>query len=286
MALLEKTHLSKMRDRVNAGLRKSFTQDNELSEAISYALMGAGKRVRPVIVLLVAEALGHGLSALEAALATEFFHTASLIADDLPCMDDEEFRRERPTVHKIYGEATALLASYALISEGFRNIYENGEEMRRSGGQFSHLALQATSLALECAGRCTGIQGATLGQFLDLNEKKEGQKEIERIIALKTITLFEGAFVLGWVFGGGDFSQLDTVKKLAYHFGMAFQIRDDILDREEDAKKGKKSNISLILGKEGAQERFDLELNSFRYLLQELEIDTPPFEEICKRLST
>lgn len=284
MALLEKTELYKIRDHVNRALKGSFSGQDTLSQAIRYALMGSGKRFRPVIVHIVADALGNELSVIKAALATEFFHTASLIADDLPCMDDEEFRRERLTVHKVYGEATALLASYALISEGFRQIYENGEVMKASNSPFSHLALEATSIALECASRSTGIQGATMGQFLDLFEKKQGLKEVEEVIRLKTITLFEGAFVLGWIFGGGDFSQLERVKKLSHHFGMAFQIRDDLLDLEEDLKKEKKSSMAILLGENGAKLRFFAEMESFQTLLHELRLATPMFDEVTKKL--
>jgi len=285
MVLLTKSKLAQKREKINADLFSAFPKENRLFEAISYAIMGSGKRVRPLIVLLIAEALGNKLDVSKAALALEFFHTASLIADDLPCMDNEELRRDKPTLHKVYGESIALLSSYGLISEAFRKIHENGEEMKKAKEPFSSMALEATSIALECASRCAGVQGATLGQYLDLFPIKQEIESIEKVIALKTITLFEGSFVLGWVFGGGDFTQLERVKELAKHFGMAFQIRDDILDMEEDFKKKEHANIALVIGKQKAMNRFFQELEKFKKLLKELDVDSASFEEICKKLT-
>jgi len=285
MVLLTKSKLAQKREKINADLFSAFPKENRLFEAISYAIMGSGKRVRPLIVLLIAEALGNKLDVSKAALALEFFHTASLIADDLPCMDNEELRRDKPTLHKVYGESIALLSSYGLISEAFRKIHENGEEMKKAKEPFSSMALEATSIALECASRCAGVQGATLGQYLDLFPIKQEIESIEKVIALKTITLFEGSFVLGWVFGGGDFTQLERVKELAKHFGMAFQIRDDILDMEEDFKKKEHANIALVIGKQKAMNRFFQELEKFKKLLKELDVVSASFEEICKKLT-
>ena len=110
------------RDKIEQEIAKSIVSlgnKTKLRDACEYALTNGGKRFRPLIVLMVAEALGQGLNVNEAALSVEFFHTASLIADDLPCMDNEEERRSKPSVHKVYGESIALLASYSLICSAF-----------------------------------------------------------------------------------------------------------------------------------------------------------------------
>jgi geranylgeranyl diphosphate synthase type II len=122
----------------------------------------------PSLVLLIAEGLGHGLNVFDSALAVEFFHTASLIADDLPCMDNEEERRSKPSVHKVYGESIALLSSYSLICSAFERIYRNGAVMRDAEPPFCSFADRACVVAFEHATRCAGILGATGGQFLDL----------------------------------------------------------------------------------------------------------------------
>jgi geranylgeranyl diphosphate synthase type II len=221
---------------------------------------------------------------MEAALATEFFHTASLIADDLPCMDDDSMRRSRPSLHVAFGEGVALLASYGLIAEGFGKIEKNGRAMKGEREPFSSKALEATSIALEYASRFSGMQGASLGQFFDLYRKHEGLSELEEMIYLKTITLFEGAFVLGWLFGGGEFSHVQSVEKLALHFGMAFQIRDDLKDFEPDLQKGSSSNYAVALGKEAAQKRLEREVEAFSKTLKLLSIESPEFNYLSSRL--
>lgn len=273
-----------MRDEIESALLKAFSGDNPLNNPIRHALSGGGKRIRPLIVQMVAEALGFGLNVTNAALATEFFHTASLIADDLPCMDNDDYRRDRPTAHKEFGEGVALLASYALISEAFYRIYLNGEVMKKSGEPFSSQAAEATAIALECASRCAGINGATLGQYLDLYSIPESVEDLEEVIYLKTITLFEGSFVLGWVFGGGDISLLDQVKELAYHFGMAFQIRDDLDDVAQDRERSEHANYALALSEDEARARFYEEMENVSFLLESLDLNTEAFEVLKLQL--
>ena len=114
------SHFFFYRDKIEQEIAKSivaFGEKTKLRDACEYALTNGGKRFRPLIVLLIAEALGHGMNVYPSALSVEFFHTASLIADDLPCMDNDDERREKPSLHKVYGESIALLASYALITQ-------------------------------------------------------------------------------------------------------------------------------------------------------------------------
>src|SRR5512146_3527868 len=98
-------------------------EKNVLRDACEYALIHGGKRLRPLIVMMTADALGRGLDVMPAALSVEFFHTASLIADDLPCMDNDDFRRNVPSLHKAFGESVAILASYTLIAEGYGALH-------------------------------------------------------------------------------------------------------------------------------------------------------------------
>src|SRR5271155_2067965 len=134
------------RDKIEQEIAKSlllFGEKTKLRDACEYALKSGGKRFRPLLVLLVAEGVGNDLNVYEAALSVEFFHTASLIADDLPCMDNEDERRNKPSLHKVYGEAIALLASYALITAAFDKIYCNASLMQEAPSPFCHFSDRA-----------------------------------------------------------------------------------------------------------------------------------------------
>src|SRR5579864_1711145 len=123
----------KYKTKIESALEKEMAQMGEpsrLLQACQYALFSGGKRLRPILVLMVARALGNGLDAMPVALSVEFFHTASLIADDLPCMDNDDERRGRPSLHRAFEESVALLASYTLIASGYEGIYKNQLRMK------------------------------------------------------------------------------------------------------------------------------------------------------------
>lgn len=238
-------------------------EKNRLRDACEYALLNGGKRLRPILVLLIAESLGKNANVMPAALSVESFHTASLIADDLPCMDNDDLRRSRPSLHKVFGESVAILASYALIAEGYGGIYKQNHP-------------EVVGICLEAATRCAGINGATNGQFLDLYPPSYDLEMVQKIIYQKTVTLFEISFVFGWTFGGGDLSLLDEVRRSAYHLGMAFQIADDLIDGFEDSR----INMAFSVGKERAEAMFEEELQAFVSSLKTLEIWNGAFQEV------
>jgi geranylgeranyl diphosphate synthase type II len=275
------------KDRIEQEIAKSistFGDKTKLRDAVEYALTSGGKRFRPVVVLLVAEALQHDLNVCDAALSVEFFHTSSLIADDLPCMDNEDERREKPTVHKVFGETIALLSSYALITAAFERIHKNALVLREAGPPFSDYCEKACMIALESASRCAGILGATGGQFLDLFPPAHTLENVRQVIYKKTVALFEVSFIFGWTFGGGELSQIEVLKKAAFHLGTAFQIADDIVDFEQDEKKQSEMNVVKFLGKERSLLLFHEEMAKFTHFLQELKLDTPSFEKLSQML--
>jgi geranylgeranyl diphosphate synthase type II len=280
----ENSHFFFHRDRIEQEIARSilsFGEKTKLRDACEYALTTGGKRFRPLIVILIAEALGNGLNVYESALSVEFFHTASLIADDLPCMDNDDERRDKPSLHKVYGEAIALLASYALITAAFEKIHSNAMAMRQAHPPFNHFSDRACTLALESATYCAGILGATGGQFLDLFPPNQNLDTVKQAIYKKTVTLFEVSFIFGWLFGGGDVGMLEKVKKAAYHFGMAFQTADDLGDMLQDEKNQREMSIARLIGKERAFLLFEEEMRHLRRDLQELGILTPSFEKMC-----
>lgn len=284
---LAKSSFFFLRDRIEQEIARSilgFGPKTKLRDACEYALLNEGKRLRPIIVMLVADALGLELNVAPAAMAIEFFHTASLIADDLPCMDNDDERRQKPALHKIYGESIALLASYTLISAAFSKIRENAEEMKKAASPYKEMGDLTCGLALEAAARCSGILGATGGQFLDLFPPKLTLETLREIIYKKTVTLFEGSFLFGWLFGGGEVSSLEKVKQAAYHLGMAFQIADDMGDIAQDQRNQRSINSVIVLGRDRAVSLFDQEMEQFKEILISLNLHTPSFEKMRELL--
>lgn len=248
---------------------------NTLRDACEYALSNGGKRIRPIIVMMVCRALANNLDVLEACLSVEYFHTASLIADDLPCMDNDDFRRSKPALHKKYGEAVALLASYALISAGYEKIFQSVQVLSKQKAPFCDRANEVCVIALDAATRCAGISGATGGQYKDLFSQVKTFEEALDVIYKKTVTLFEIAFVFGWLFGGGDVEKVEEIRDAAYHFGMAFQIADDLDDMDQD--KQDSLNLGHILGKEKAREKFNEEIEAFCLKMKKNRMLSPEF---------
>jgi len=182
-----------------------------LTAACAHALQG-GKRFRPALVFLVAEALGHDLNVTSAALAIEFFHTASLVADDLPCMDNDDERREKPSTHKVYGEAIALLAGDALLTLAFQVIAESG-------------SIEAIKEISKAIGTC----GTIGGQVADILNKG---RDIEYINLKKTAVLFEAAVKSGGIVKGASKREIDTLGNFGRDIGLAFQLLDDLKDKD------------------------------------------------------
>lgn len=238
---------------------------NILRDACEYALLNGGKRFRPALVLMIARALNKDFDATQAALAVEYFHTASLVVDDLPSMDDDDVRRNQPSVHKLFGEAAALLVSYALIAAGYGAIAKNAQQIKSD-----HIGM----LALENSTYNTGLFGATGGQFIDLYPPNLSLETLRDVIHKKTVSLFEISFVFGWLFGGGALEKLQLVKKAASHFGTAFQVADDLGDVDQDMANKRFVNVAVTFGKEKAAEIVQEEKLQFLNVLKELGLDS------------
>jgi len=254
---------------------QSMGPSGPLRNACEHILTASGKRLRPILVFMTADAIGKGRDVTPVAAGVEFFHVASLIADDLPCMDDEMERRGRPALHRQFGEDIAILASYTLIAAGYESIVRN----RYLGGSD-----EAALLSLEVVSRCAGIKGATQGQFLDLHPPDNRLETICQIIEQKTVTLFEVALSFGWLFGGGDTAQLSLVKKAAHHLGMAFQIADDLGDMDKDAQCEMPINIALCCGEVAARALFEENMEGLSSALNALNLKTRHFQELLEFL--
>ncbi len=193
-----------------------------LLEAMRYSLLAGGKRLRPIFAFEFCRMCGGDWhKAAPFAAAVEMIHTYSLIHDDLPCMDNDDFRRGRPTNHKVYGEALAVLAGDALLTDAFALAAE-AEVSDRT--QFA--------LAIGVLANCAGSLGMVGGQVLDImSEQREcSEQEILDIQTRKTGALINAACVLGVIAGGGSQAQIAAAGGFAGTLGLAFQIRDDMLD--------------------------------------------------------
>lgn len=194
-----------------------------LRDAMEYALTSGGKRIRPVVLLSAGAAVGgEEKDLLPFACSVEYVHTYSLIHDDLPAMDDDDYRRGRPTCHKVFGEAAAILAGDALLTEAFRVMGESPLAARDPAK-----AVRASALLARAAG-ASGMAG---GQMMDLSPPAgEGVTAIEEIDLRKTAALLSASAAMGGILGGGGGGQVESLSRYGRALGLLFQITDDILD--------------------------------------------------------
>ena len=213
-----------------------------LVEAMRYSLMGGGKRLRPVLALMAADACGAPTdTAMPAACALEMVHTYSLIHDDLPSMDDDDLRRGRPTCHKAFDEATAILAGDALLTLAFEVV---ARHVRPA---------EAAIACIRALAEGAGPSGMVGGQMADL--QAEGRSDatldaLESIHRRKTGALLRASLKMGGIVAGADDASLRALDAYGHAVGLAFQIVDDLLDVQGDeAKLGKRVNKDHGLGK-------------------------------------
>lgn len=193
----------------------------EVVQAMEYSLSNGGKRLRPVFVLEFARACGGTRDdCLPFACAIEFVHTYSLIHDDLPCMDNDDMRRGKPSCHKEFSEATALLAGDALLTHAFDIVAS------------ADLSADKISAAVGLLAQNSGVCGMIGGQVIDLKYESENPtvKQLVNVYRMKTGALISAACLLGCISAGATDEQLAAASKFAYSLGVAFQIQDDILD--------------------------------------------------------
>ena len=231
-----------------AQLPLATDQPKRLHEAMRYAVLGGGKRVRPLLVHAAGEAFGAPAAALDAAaLAVEYVHVYSLIHDDLPCMDDDVLRRGKPTVHVAYDEATAMLAGDGLQAEAFKVLADLAQPPAQVAAMIRELA-HAASTAGMCGGQALDL--AAIGRRLTL-------EELERMHRMKTGALLVASVRLGVIAARADAIVPAPLERYAQAIGLAFQIVDDVLDVEgsaaslgksagKDASQGKPTYVSVM----------------------------------------
>lgn len=266
------------RQLVEASLPHTYPQTpdpagGKVVSAARYSLLAGGKRLRPVLLLATTELLGKEAHAvLPFAAAVEMIHTYSLIHDDLPCMDDDDLRRGRPTCHVVYGEALAVLAGDALLNRAFELVHEAGPAFGAAGWKAAAILSQAS-----------GSQGMIGGQTLDLmaEENPVDFLGLEAIHHLKTGALIKAPILMAAALAGAVEPITKSLEQYADAIGLAFQIRDDILDVTadqtvlgktigKDARDQKTTYVSLF-GLTGAQAHLEQSIGQARIAISSLE---------------
>ena len=258
-----------------------------LAEAMRYSLLAGGKRIRPLLVLEFCRIAGGDVEkALPVACAIEMLHTYSLIHDDLPCMDNDELRRGKPTNHMVYGECTATLAGDALQAEAFGTILR------------CDLPPAVKTNCAEILAGAVGLDGMCGGQFLDMSWEGRAltEQELSEINIRKTGALLVAACQMGVAAAGGSELMLAAAGHYGSAIGMAFQIRDDMLDVLSTAEElGKpigsdleenKNTYMVLMGREGCEKTIAKLTDFAKNVLDEAFEDTAFLKELADALST
>ncbi|MBQ3176209.1 MAG: polyprenyl synthetase family protein [Clostridia bacterium] len=276
--------LKEAAEKTEAALEQYFRDgwggDTVLAEAMQYSLLGGGKRIRAFLVLEFCRLFGGTeKAAMPYACALEMVHAYSLIHDDLPCMDDDDLRRGKPSCHKQFDEAIALLAGDTLLTMAFEVAASN-----------PHVSPKSVQLAVKTLAREAGALGMAGGQTLDLDNTVSGYKALRQIHMMKTSALIKAACTLGY-YAACDKpmqSDLDNIALYAEAIGLAFQIHDDILDVKSDtatlgkrvgsdAKNQKKTVLAFLTMAEAEEEEALLTLLSVEAISDYMNSDT-----LCK----
>ena len=272
------------------GLKKYNPETDNLQsiiyKAMNYSLLAGGKRIRPILCLEFCRVFGGDINeAMPFACALEMIHTYSLIHDDLPAMDNDDLRRGRPTNHKVYGEAYAILAGDALLNKAFEIV--SSDIMENKACQLKAILYLA---------KCSGTEGMIGGQIVDL--ESENQKieidTLKYLHSLKTGALIKASCVAGAIVGGADEEKIKTVEEYADMLGIAFQIKDDILDVigdaatlgkniGSDAESGKSTYVS-IFGLEKSEELCSVYTKNALSALKKIGGETELLEYLTKSL--
>ncbi len=222
---MEQSKIKKRKELIEKRLNELIPQNcypQKIHEAMRYSLLAGGKRIRPIFFISSADAVGvNGEQFLDAACALEMIHTYSLIHDDLPAMDNDDYRRGRLANHKFFGEGIAILAGDGLLTLAFKTLLL---QPKINAKKLNEIAI----LYADCAGS-TGMIG---GQILDIENTNKviTDTELEYMHQAKTAQLFRAALIGGVIAAGGDETEIESIDNYAKHYGLAFQITDDILD--------------------------------------------------------
>lgn len=228
------------------------TYNETINQAMKYSLLSGGKRIRPILFLKSCELLGGDIkNAMPFAIAIEMIHTYSLIHDDLPAMDDDDFRRGKPTNHKVFGEAIAILAGDGLLNSAFEIIANHMLKMHKEGKNIDRYIKAFKEIS-----NSSGVNGMIGGQVIDIlsDENNMDSTKLKCMYEYKTASLISASTVAGGLIAGGSEKEIENIRIYGEAVGLAFQIRDDILDKVEDREINKCTFLSLYSYEEAEKE--------------------------------
>lgn len=273
-------------NKLNELLPESGERYSSAVNAMRYSLLSGGKRIRPILLLEFYSLFGgRAEGALNFAAAIEMIHTYSLIHDDLPCMDNDDMRRGKPSCHKAFGYDTALLAGDALLTHAFL-----------AAASTADIPPERVSHAISVLAQKAGIYGMVGGQVMDLDFEKNGAngEELTAMYIKKTSCLLEAAAMCGAVLAGADEETVKKTEEYAENLGLAFQITDDILDCTADEKtlgkpigsdeKNGKTTFVTLLGLDGAKQSAALLTKKAEDILNGFSGDTFYLKELTEYL--
>lgn len=264
---------------------KSVEAPEILLESMNYSLKAGGKRLRPLLVLATLKTFGKPEElGMPVACAVEMIHTYSLVHDDLPSMDDDDFRRGKPTNHKVFGEAMAILAGDALLTHSF--------EVMEDLLNLDVKPMKVVTLMKELA-KAAGPRGMVGGQVADMEGEgaQLSLQDLEYIHRNKTGKLLGYSIVAGAILGDATEEQISKLEQFGDHLGLAFQIRDDILDIEGDASKigkpvgsdtqNEKTTYPSLLTMNGAKEKLEYHINEAKHILADIPLESDLLVQLC-----
>lgn len=227
-------------------LNENYKYINEILDSIKYSVFTGGKRIRPILAMKSYELFSENNNydnIMPFALAIEMIHTYSLIHDDLPSMDNDDYRRGKLSNHKVYGEALAILSGDGLLNLAFETIFDSFKDLGDLGDLEDHRRKILTGKEIS---RYSGLKGMIGGQVIDMNQDKKEIEDDELLYMYKTKTaaLIKAATVSGAIIGGANKEEIETMRKFGYYLGMSYQIKDDILDKSEDENIEKLTYLS------------------------------------------
>jgi geranylgeranyl diphosphate synthase type II len=270
--------LERMRRDVDAELARLLaTGDKALSKILRYAVLGGGKRFRPLLVVSAGEAFGADrASLLPYACAVELIHSFSLVHDDLPSMDDDDMRRGKPACHKVFGDGPALLAGDGLLAMAFETIARAPSPAGHAGRK--NAALREIAAAV-------GVGGMIGGQWMDITLRPEAADEwtFIELVRKKTGALIQASVTAGAVLAGAPARGLGAVKEYGDAVGLAFQLRDDLADAGRSASPTGLDAVALF-GRAGARSRLTAEVRRALAALDREGIDSPELRFLAEAL--
>ena len=275
--------------------------NDKIKEMTIHALTG-GKRLRSILGLIIGKKIqqrnGYSLNLSKCIVFIESLHNVSLIIDDIPCMDNDKFRRGSETIHYKYGIRAAQILSSYILAKSFKLLYSNIKEIQDKDVIEPSILEDNIIEIYRNINRNLGIMGAAGGQFIDtcpinpFMDKEEyiskysSKADLEELIYLKTTTFYEIAFITPFLLSGGNKEHLSDLRKAVRYFGLFFQLSDDFEDVEQDSTRDNECNPNFVVkfGYLKAEELFYKSIDCFKSMMLKLDIYDPVFDEIIDYL--